>query len=326
MNRQLLEETVVAIGQYQVARRRLSPHRVHKASSAESIARHVIRRRGWTAAYKRGELTGQQHLELLQDVRQYARDWMRHEAEVLFKVHGREIDDVERLGSRAGDAAGYLHVSGRDHGGSAREDRDPSGSFGAGAGISGRVQSLDRALSDALAHHVGRFFGRAKSFIREAIVAGAMVFGGPAPLDAQDLAEADHQARVQAEFLDRFQAEAHFRTPEEIAVEGEAGLNPMTAPQFIARAEQYGGSVHKAAQDITRKGAVRAGAVRERRFHGLEIDDMCYVCRSAVAKGWSPIGTLPAIGDSPCVGSCHCYFAYEMTDGSVYITARGWKK
>src|SRR5271166_3049796 len=68
-------------------RKRLSPGKIHKAGSAESILNHCLRTKGWTREYKRGELSDQQHLDLLEEVRIYARAWLRHEAEQFARMY-----------------------------------------------------------------------------------------------------------------------------------------------------------------------------------------------------------------------------------------------
>ncbi len=62
----------------------------HKASTAEAILSHCLRRRGWTGRFAAGRLSGKQHLVLTEDVRQYGRAWLRHEAEQLFAGYGIE--------------------------------------------------------------------------------------------------------------------------------------------------------------------------------------------------------------------------------------------
>lgn len=278
--------------------RRFHPGRTHKAGSAESILRACLRRRGWSAAWRRGELSAGQSLELLQDIREYGRAWLHHEADALFKAHGVE---------------------------------------------------QERALGGAARSHVGRFFARARQFVRELIVAGAMALSGPEALTGDELREADHAAQVQAEYLDRFHGEVVANPPVELQPpaegpplfpggpplpplepSGKALKEPMTAAEFAARAEQYGGNAGWSDPlNIDRKTVIRSGkAVREARFHWRPtgVDHPCATCKAESQKGFVPIGTLNPIGDSECLGiSCDCYFVYELVDGSRFITSRGWK-
>ena len=266
-------------GRYSHLVRRLSPARTVKASSAESILRLCLRQLGWSREWRRGDLGEAELIQVLDSIREYGKVWMRHEAEGLFRHHGSE-----------------------------------------------------RALGEAMRHHVGRFFGRAKQFVRELIVAGAMALNGPEPLDVQDLNQIDRQAQVQAEFLDRFQRDVEVRTPVEIAPPAAApppppppGVvliptepaepKPMSKDQFVARSEEYGGSAWGNAINARRDKMIRLGGfTEERRVHAkpLSEHDACGTCQEASARGWVPIGTLPPIGDSECLGiHCDCWFQYR---------------
>lgn len=246
-------------------RPRISPGRTHKASNAESILRHALRRLGWSREWRSGELTERQRLRLLDAIRQYGRAWLRHEAEQFFREYGRPIEAA-------------------------------------------------RSLAAAMQHHVGRFFGRVRTFVRELILAGMKALHGPAPLDADDLAAADHQADIQAAFLDRFEADTRNRTPAEIAPEGTP-IDPdaMSAAQFAARAELYGNAAW-ATQNWRRAKALRGGGVhRERRLHLYPRPDKhaCAGCLAESDKGWQPAGTLKPIGACQCKINCDCYFVYD---------------
>ena len=243
--------------------RRLGAGRTHKASSAESILRHVLRLLGWTAAYKQGKLTERRRIKLLDAIRQYGREWLRHEAEQLFGVHGTE-----------------------------------------------------RSLGSAAKHAVGRFFDRARGFVRELIVAGSMALNGPAPLDDHDLAEADRAAVVQSMYLERFAAEVELNTPPELAVPtAPPAPNALSAPQILDRAEKYAGSVWGDAINARRQKIIRSGRYsQERRVHARPMGrhDACATCLGESDKGWVPIGRLLPIGDSECLGiRCDCYFEYR---------------
>ncbi len=290
--------------------RRFSSARTHKAGSAESILRHCLRRRGWSAAWRRGDLTGKESLELLQDIREYGRAWLHHEAEALFKAHGESRDHPSDKMVLNG-----AHRPDGPEDGAHHFEAEPS-----------------RALGGAVRSHVGRFFARARQFVRELIVAGAMALGGPEALTDAEMLEADRQVADQVAYLDRFHAEVLARPPVELA---PVPINrpiivaapPMTSSQFSARAEMYGDSAWGGAQEVRRKGLVRTGsAVEERRVHGRKVDDMCPQCRDAVAQGWVPVGTLPAIGNSECMGNCHCYFEYRNAAGTVLWSGKGRKK
>lgn len=90
---------------------RFAKSKTHKASSAEAILQHVLRQRGWSKAWTEGRLTGRQHLQLLEDVRQYGRAWMRHEAEAFFGRYSQDVRSIEVVDHQA--LAG-LHSRGHD--------------------------------------------------------------------------------------------------------------------------------------------------------------------------------------------------------------------
>ncbi len=257
-----------------VDHRRFGSGRTAKASSAEAILRHCLRQRGWTGQYARGALSGRQRLRLLEDVRRYARNWLRHEAEAFFREYG---------------------------------------------------QSVARGLTGAMASHVGRFFQRVKSFVHEAILAGSLVFSRPdEALTEDDMRFVDQEAEAQTRYLNRFEQEVVSNPPLEIAEPTPVPtIEPMTAKQVIARAEQYGDAPWGAAQQVNRQRMAKGGTyTMERRIHGRLVDDMCETCSAAVAMGWQPIGTLPRIGDSECIGACHCFFQYQDAQGNLATTVR----
>ncbi len=284
--------------------RTFAPTRTSKASSAEAILRYCLRQRGWTSLYRRGELTSTRRLKLLSDMREYGRAWLRHEAAELFAAHGRHDDNLMVDRDGLPDAALSLVNGG-----------------------------LDRALGAAIKHHVGRFFRRAKQFTRELILAGTLALSGPKDLDGDDIDQINRQAAEQDSYYDAFEAEVNALPPPQLAP--DLGLNQVTIiappsmsmPQFIARAEQYGSAVWGAAQEVARAQVIRERVwVEERRVHGMLKDDMCSICREAVAMGWQPIGTLPAIGDSECLSSCHCYFKWRDAEGKEKSQVRKMRR
>ncbi len=291
--------------------RRIGPGRTHKASSAEAILRHCLRRLGLSAAYRRGDLTGEQAIEVLSFVREYCRAWLRHEVEALIRHYGRAIDGMS-LGTQLDGRSAVPDFVGND------------------AGLAPGGIGESRALGTAIRHHVGRFFDRVKGFIRESILAGAMALSGPEGLTPDDLAEADRQHAVQVAYLDQFHRDVEARGPAELSEPSPLvpAADAMTAAEMAARAEMYGSASWGAAHEINRRGVIKDGkAVRERRFHWREVDHPCGTCAAESAKGWVPVGTLLKIGDSECLGiGCDCYFSYMLEDGSYFITRRGWRK
>ncbi len=250
--------------------RRFTLRRTHKASSAEAILRSCLQRRGWTREWRSGLLTGKQHLSLLEDIRQYGRSWLRHEAEAFFDQYGEE---------------------------------------------------QERGLATRASSAIGRFFDRAKQFIKELVFAGALALKGSDELSANEIASLDNQAKVQHEYLDKFRREVNFNPPSEIAdptSQITISPAPMTSGQFIARAEQYGNSVWQAGVNAGRDTQVRvAVAKEERRILGRPKTEHCHDCPPLAAMGWQPLGSLPAIGDTECGGLCLCHFIFRDKEGAI---------
>lgn len=187
-------------------------------------------------------------------------------------------------------------------------------------------RSIARALGDGLRSHFGRFFGRAKSFVRESIVAGMAALFGPAPLTGEEIEAADREATKQEQFFDRFYNEIEFwgkPSPREIpappppqGIPVPAVRPPMTPSQFVSRVESYGGSVHHAAQNANRATAIKQGVFKvERLVMGRPKTDHCPECPNDAALGWQPIGTLRPIGDRECGVLCLCHFEYSDGHG-----------
>lgn len=176
---------------------------------------------------------------------------------------------------------------------------------------------MDRALVAAIRAHVARFFDRAKQFVREAIVAGLLVFGEPT---ATDLNAAQQMADVQGQFFDAFHREVQLNPPIALADLATETVviqpPPMSAAQFVARAESYGGSVW-AVQNIIRAKDQPPGTL-EARFHLRPPGHHeCKTCINESLKGWVPVGTLNPIGDSECRGNCDCFFSFKHPNTKI---------
>lgn len=182
-----------------------------------------------------------------------------------------------------------------------------------------RCGVLARALASTARHAVSRFFDRVRTFLRESILAGAMALSGPEPLSPEDLAEVDRQHAGQIAYLDQFERDAGLRTPAEIAEPSGAALtNPMTAAQFVARAELYGNAPWTAAQAVGIGASIRSGAHRIRRVH-VGPDVPCEQCQEQERFGWMPVGDarFRPIGSCTCQSGCHCHAELEWPDGTV---------
>lgn len=286
-------------------RPRIQPGRIHKAGSAESILRHCLRTKGWTRQYKRGELTGQQHLDLLEEVRVYARAWLRHEAETFARHYLGTRDDQGRIQVRA-----WEWVEGPDN-------------------------YLIQQAKPGFFSNLGRFFRRVKQFVRESIVAGAMAVLGPAPLTGEELDEAEKQAQRQEQFFDRFHDEIKAKgapaprpTPDPTKpLVIDVVPPPMTPGEFVARVEMYGNASWQATINAARNAATKSPEVfdRERRVHkkSEESHRYCKTCIEQSRLGWQPLGTLKEIGDSECMGMCDCYFEWLDHDGKIHVAPYG---
>ena len=269
----------------------ISPKRTSKASSAESILRHCLQTLGFTKAYRQGTLSNEQHVRLLEEIRQYGRAWLRHEAEEFareFTTRSMESESVRRASSWVEGPGGYL------------------------------IQQ-----DSGFRHAVGRFFGRAKQFVRELILAATMALSGPAPLTGEELTSADLEAQKQNQYFYRFHldtVEPQDKLITQPISEATQFINvfpaPMTPGQFVARAESYADSAWQAAQRINRGQAVSQRQWKfERRILGQPKTEHCSDCPPLAALGWSPIGTLPDIGDSACGPLCLCHFRYSEGEG-----------
>lgn len=75
------------------------------------------------------------------------------------------------------------------------------------------------------------------------------------------------------------------------------------------RMNMYKESAYAAYEDINRREMTNVGMDEERRLLGEA--DHCPDCLYEFKRGWQPIGTLAAIGDSVCTTNCKCTFEYR---------------
>lgn len=78
----------------------------------------------------------------------------------------------------------------------------------------------------------------------------------------------------------------------------------QTGKNTPARAGMYAEAGRGTFEDVRSDVAKAAGNTEERRVLGVA--DHCSDCVVEAAKGWQPIGSLRAIGDSLCKTHCHC--------------------
>ena len=303
--------------------------KTHKASSAEAMLRHCLRQRGWTRLYGEDGLTGQQHLSLLDDVRQYGRMYLRHEAESFFDRYGVNVDDNEARRS--------LQFQGEEQesapGIEANESGTASQQAGRSWGISsqGQVQDLARGIASRAAGALSRFFDRTKTFLKELVVAGAMALKGEEPLTNAEIYALDRLTKKQHEYLDNFQREVTRNPPREIAEPNSVIIvepAPMTPGQFVARLEQYGNAPWEV-QNVGREVVKNQGVFSaERRVHKLSMEQHrpCtgpMGCLDQSRLGWQPVGSLIEIGDCYCMLNCDCYFEWQDPKGKIYVSPWG---
>lgn len=94
-----------------------------------------------------------------------------------------------------------------------------------------------------------------------------------------------------------------FKFFERFAKQAQTGKNTP------ARAGMYAEAGRGTFEDVRGDVAKAAGKTEERRVLGVA--DHCSDCVVEAAKGWQPIGSLRAIGDSLCKTNCHCRFEYR---------------
>lgn len=307
---------------------RFSVGKTHKANSAEAILRHVLRQRGWTRLYGEDGLTGRQHLSLLDDVRQYGRQWMRHEAESFFDRYGVDIEERSLVSVRSPDWSGDQGMlSGIERG---ADEGDVLANPGRNGLESQRYREpITRGIAARAQGALSRFFRRTKGFMQELIVAGAMALKGEEPLTHAEVYALDRLTKKQYDYLDKFEREVTANPPREISdfstVTIFAEPAPMTSGQFTARAESYGNApweVQNVGRDIVRQQAVFSA---ERRVHKLSFAEHrpCKGCLDESQKAWQPMGTLREIGDCECMSNCDCYFEWADKDSKVHVSPWG---
>ncbi len=268
---------------------------------------------------------------------------MRHEAETLFDQYGVEVDEssIRSVGistsepqrnepnDQGSGARLGITLDGAIYQASIQEmAQDEQGEVAERAAYNGERLFLDRGLAQRAAGAIRRLFDRARLFLKELTVAGAMALKGNEPLTNAELYALDRQTKKQYEYLDKFEREVVSNPPREIADLSSviiiAGPPPMTPGQFIARAESYGNSVWEV-QNVGREVARRSEVFSaERRVHAKPPGHHeCRTCIEQSARGWQPVGTLLEIGDSECMGNCDCYFLWQAPGGKVHVSPWG---
>lgn len=249
----------------------MSPRRIHKASSADAILSTVLRRLGWTAAWRDETLTAAQRLELVDAVRQYGRAWLRHEAEQVFRVHGSE-----RL--RSISPALALHL---------RRFFDRAKGFIHEQIIAALAALMGDDLAAADLEQAERLSRIQDGYLDQF---NAEVAANP----PRQLADPDAPPPPGTPVP---------MSPAQFVARAEMyGNAAHQAAQKIQRAAIRRGDAGKTG---------RPHARWERRVLGNPKTEHCTDCPPLAAAGWQPLGTLPDIGDSECGGFCLCHFEYS---------------
>jgi len=83
----------------------------------------------------------------------------------------------------------------------------------------------------------------------------------------------------------------------------------LGAVNAAARAGMYAEAGRGTYEEARAEAMKASGKTEERRLLGIA--DHCSDCVAEAGKGWQPIGTLRAIGDSACKSNCHCRKEYR---------------
>lgn len=88
----------------------------------------------------------------------------------------------------------------------------------------------------------------------------------------------------------------------------------LSDAQVLARAQLYAHSVYGTHEEARRRVAKGQGFDQERNILGAA--QHCTQCPGMTAKGWVPMGTLPAPGSRACLGRCRCRLEYRVAPAS----------
>lgn len=132
----------------------------------------------------------------------------------------------------------------------------------------------------------------------------ALAKGGWAQMTPSDWGKAGAELKKEYAYLQRFALDIQ---NGKISFDG----------RILTRADLYTERARGTFEDVRREIARQAGFDRERRLLGIA--DHCRDCVREANKGWQPLGTLRAIGDSICKSNCHCNFDFGRSiDGAGF--------
>lgn len=132
----------------------------------------------------------------------------------------------------------------------------------------------------------------------------ALAKGGWGQMTPQDFGRAGAELKKQYAYLQKFALDIQ---NGKISFDG----------RILTRADLYSERARGTFEDVRREMARAEGFDRERRVLGIA--DHCRTCVIEANKGWRPLGTLRAIGDSLCGTNCHCNFEFGRSiDGASF--------
>jgi hypothetical protein len=119
------------------------------------------------------------------------------------------------------------------------------------------------------------------------------------------------------DFLNRLTAR-QFSYLNKFAREIASGAQPLNG-HLRRRSEMYAKAARGVFEEMRRRfEQMDNGKVFERRVLGA--GEHCQTrgdipgCVELAALGWQPIGTLPPIGESPCITNCKCHFDFDVVE------------
>lgn len=86
--------------------------------------------------------------------------------------------------------------------------------------------------------------------------------------------------------------------------------------RMIARAAMYAEAARSTQREMQRRMGQKLGRTEERNQLGAA-DRHCSSCLGCTARGWVPIGSLPAVGSRSCLSHCHCSIQTRVTPAPV---------
>lgn len=133
-------------------------------------------------------------------------------------------------------------------------------------------------------------------------VSSSLAKGGWAQMRDDDWQVTKNIVENQMGFLNKF---AEGIDKEEVKLDGN----------FLKRVDQYVAASRSTGEEI-RRHTMADKATHEKRVLGpadhCHTDDGLEGCWELFKLGWQLIGTLPAIGQTPCRNNCHCTFVFGI--------------